>query len=241
MSAASCYSLFWVILTTFQRTGSGKSSLVQTLFRILEAGEGTIQIGAIDISTLGLHKLRNAMAVIPQSPVLFSGCTVRENLDPFCKYTSSKILKSLESVQMADAIQELPLGLETPVAEGGSNFSAGQRQLLCLARAILLESRILILDEPTANVDTNTDKVLQQTLREVFSKATIISVAHRLDTVIDYDRILVLGRGKVLEYGSPQELLAMEDGEFSAMVDSTGKAKAAELREKADSNRQHTA
>ena len=200
------------------RSGGGKSSLVQTLFRVLEAESGTIKIGNVDISKLGLHKLRTSMAVIPQTPVLFSGCTIKENLDPFGQSKIADINDSLKAVQMYDAIYALALGLETPVHEGGTNFSVGQRQLLCLARAILTKCKILILDEPTANVDTNTDSLLQKTLRERFSEATIIMVAHRLQTVIDFDRILVLGNGRLLEYGSPKELMSKEDGHFSSML-----------------------
>ncbi len=204
------------------RSGSGKSTLIQSLLRLLEGENGTIKIGNVDIAKLGLHKLRSAIAVIPQVPVLFSGCTIRENLDPFGNCKSSDVLDSLKAVQMLDAVNASHLGLETPVEEGGSNFSVGQRQLLCLARAILAKSQILILDEPTANVDSHTDKLLQKTLRELFSDATIIMVAHRLQTVIDFDRILVLGNGKVLEYGSPKELVEKEDGQFQSMLKNSG-------------------
>lgn len=200
------------------RSGSGKSSLVQTLFRLLEAEVGSIKVGDVDISKIGLHKLRTSMAVIPQSPVLFSGYTIQENLDPFGNCQHSDIIDSLKAVQMYDAVTSSPLGLETPVDEGGTNFSVGQRQLLCLARAILAKSQILVLDEPTANVDSNTDTLLQKTLRELFSDATIIMVAHRLQTVIDFDRILVLGGSEVLEYGTPKELLENEDGHFASML-----------------------
>jgi ATP-binding cassette subfamily C (CFTR/MRP) protein 4 len=206
---------------------------MQALFRILEAEEGSIRIGNVDISRLGLHKLRTSISAIPQSPVLFSGCTVRESLDPFGRCDDGELLTALADVQMYDAIESLPQGLDTLVAEGGSNFSVGQRQLLCLARAVLLKNKILVLDEPTANVDTNTDKLLQKTLRENFSDATIISIAHRLDTIMDYDRVLVLGNSKVLEFGSPKELLGREGGHFASMVESTGETMAGLLREKA--------
>ena len=208
------------------RTGSGKSSLVQALFRILEAETGSIEINGIDISSIGLHKLRTSMAVIPQFPVLFSGCTIRENLDPFSKYSENNIREALEAVQMIDVIDALPGRLNASVADGGANFSVGQRQLLCLTRAVLLHNQIIVLDEPTANVDSNTDRLLQKTLRERFSGATIISIAHRLDTIIDYDRILVLGEGKVLEFGTPSELLSKDEGHFLSMVKSTGDAMA---------------
>jgi len=215
------------------RTGSGKSTLVQALFRLLEAEGGAILVDGVDISTLGLHKLRTKMSVIPQTPVLFSGCTIRENLDPFGKYDEGVIRRALEDVQMMKAIDDLPDGLDSVVSEGGSNFSVGQRQLICLARAILRKNKILVLDEPTANVDSRTDELLQQAVGKSFSGATVIAVAHRLDTVIDYDRILVLGKGEVLEYGSPRELLLKKDGNFASMVENTGAQMAGNLRRKA--------
>eukprot|EP00986_Skeletonema_menzelii_P009118 scaffold4065_cov211-Skeletonema_menzelii.AAC.1 len=204
------------------RTGSGKSSMIQALLRLLEAEKGFIEVDGVDISSIGLHRLRTSMAVIPQSPVLFSGYTVRDNLDPFSKYRDDTIWDALRSVQMIDAIKALPLQLGAAVAHEGSNFSVGQRQLLCLARALLLRNNIILLDEPSANVDSKTDQLLQKTLRERFSKATIISVAHRLDTIIDYDKVLVLGDGKMIEFGSPSDLLSKEGGHFLALVNSTG-------------------
>ena len=212
------------------RTGCGKSTLVQALFRILEAEEGTVKIDGIDISSLGLHKVRTEMSVIPQYPVLFSGCTIRDNLDPFGKYDESTIRQALEDVQMWEAVKELPEGLNSLVAEGGSNFSVGQRQLICLARAILRKNKILVLDEPTANVDSKTDHLLQKAVAESFSGSTIIAVAHRLDTIIGYDLIIVLGSGKLLEIGSPRELLSINGGHFSSMVDDTGEKTAKMLR-----------
>lgn len=215
------------------RTGSGKSTLVQALFRIVEAEDGAILIDGIDIKRLGLHKLRKGMSVISQYPTLFSGCTVRENLDPFGLYSDEDIIESLRSVQMISAINELPHGMDSSVAEGGSNFSVGERQLLCLARAILQKSKVLVLDEPTANVDTKTDMLLQNAVKKAFHEATIISVAHRLDTVIGNDFIMVLGDGKVLEFGTPANLVANARSVFNAMLDDTGDAMAAELRRKA--------
>jgi ATP-binding cassette, subfamily C (CFTR/MRP), member 4 len=215
------------------RTGSGKSTLVQALFRIIESEEGSILIDGVDIKHLGLHKLRKGMAVISQHPTLFSGCTIRENLDPFHEYTDGDIMDSLSSVQMIRAINDLPQGIHTPVAESGSNFSVGERQLLCLARAILQKSKILVLDEPTANVDSKTDKLLQEAVSNAFLGSTIISVAHRLDTIIGNDIILVLGEGKVLEFGTPADLVSNPNSFFNAMLDDTGEIMAADLRRKA--------
>jgi ATP-binding cassette subfamily C (CFTR/MRP) protein 4 len=212
------------------RTGSGKSSLVQALFRLLEAEKGSIVIGGVDVSKLGLHKLRQNISVIPQSPVLFGGTSVRFNLDPVDAYTDDEIRDALRDVQMLHVIEEFPEGILSIVDESGSNFSVGQRQLLCLARAILSKSKILVLDEASANIDRRTDALLQATVTTSFKGATILTVAHRLETIIDHDAVLVLGGGKVLEFGVPSELLKM-DGHFAGMVASTGHQHADFLRE----------
>jgi ABC-type multidrug transport system fused ATPase/permease subunit len=222
------------------RTGAGKTSLLQVLFRVLEAEKGSITIGGVDISELGLHKLRTNMAVITQSPVLFSGCSIRENLDPYPKHfgkaEDKRLEDALRAVHMWDTIESIPNGLDGVVSEGGSNFSVGQRQLLCLARALLAESHILVLDEATANVDQVTDTLLQETLRERFGKATLIAIAHRLDTIIDYDKVLVLGNGRLLEFGAPADLLEAPNGHFASMVASTGQTMAEILRQKTKKN-----
>lgn len=211
------------------RTGSGKSTLVQAIFRILEAEQGHIFVDDVDISLLGLHKLRMGISVINQQPFLFSCCTIRENLDPFQECSDDSVRDALVDVQMIDVVKNLPNGMNSIVVEGGANFSVGQRQLLCLARAMLRKSKILILDEPTANVDGRTDKLLQDAVSKSFEDATIISVAHRLDTVIESDKILVLGDGQVLEYGSPSDLLSTKDGYFYSMVNDTGEEMARHL------------
>jgi ATP-binding cassette subfamily C (CFTR/MRP) protein 4 len=208
------------------RTGSGKSTICQALFRLLEAQEGSIRIDDVDISRLGLHKLRTSMSVIPQVPFLFSNCTVRENLDPFGTYTDSMILDVLDSVQMLDTIQSnLPSGLDTVLVDGGSNLSVGQRQLLCLARALLVKNQILVLDEATANVDVATSQLIYHAVDKDFGdrNATILSVAHRLEAILHYDRVLVLGPGGVvLEYGRPTSLLQNQDSHFASMVRAQG-------------------
>ena len=209
------------------RTGSGKSTVVQTLFRLLEVEEGRILIDDQDISKVGLHTLRPKISVIPQVPTLFSGCTIRENLDLFHLHSDNEIQDVLSSCRLVDAIKELPQGWNSIVLEGGSNFSVGQRQLLCLARALLSKNKVLVLDEATASVDRRTDQLLQQALQESYKDGTILAVAHRLDTVINYDYILVLGHGEVLEFGSPADLLLLSEddettGVFSQMVHDTG-------------------
>lgn len=214
------------------RTGSGKSTLMQTLFRLLEPEEGIIQIDGVDIKGVGLHTLRTKISVIPQVPTLFSGCSVRENLDLFGIHSEAKLQEALVSARMSEAIKELPGGLDSMVSEDGTNFSVGQRQLLCLARAILNKNKILVLDEATASVDRRTDELLHEALKESFFDATIIAVAHRLDTVIESDFILVLGHAKVLEFASPAELIRSE-GAFASMVKETGESMSRELHQMA--------
>jgi len=214
------------------RTGSGKSSLIQTLIRILEPEFGTMTIDGVDISTLGLHKLRHNISVIPQSPVLFSGSSVRENIDPFHQFDDDSIKKALADVEMWKVVEGLPGGLNAMVAENGSNFSVGQRQLLCLARAILRKTKILVLDEPSANVDNETDVLLQEAVVNNFQNSTIIAVAHRLDTVIEYDKILVLSGGNVLEFDTPMNLIEKGD-HFARMVRDTGKRSSEMLTKRA--------
>eukprot|EP00549_Striatella_unipunctata_P000446 CAMPEP_0118676036 /NCGR_PEP_ID=MMETSP0800-20121206/1807_1 /TAXON_ID=210618 ORGANISM="Striatella unipunctata, Strain CCMP2910" /NCGR_SAMPLE_ID=MMETSP0800 /ASSEMBLY_ACC=CAM_ASM_000638 /LENGTH=946 /DNA_ID=CAMNT_0006571471 /DNA_START=562 /DNA_END=3402 /DNA_ORIENTATION=- len=215
------------------RTGSGKSSLCQALFRLLEAEMGTIRVDGVNVKSLGLHKLRTQMSVIAQTPVLFSGSTIRQNIDPFSKHDKDTMVYALEDVQMLSVIEALPGGLDHLVNEGGSNFSVGQRQLLCLARAVLRKNKILVLDEPSANVDSRTDMLIQNAVSKSFAGATILAVAHRLDTVIEYDKILVLGDGKVLEFGAPADLLSIQNGHFTSMVNDTGAEMAKELRRRA--------
>lgn len=214
------------------RTGSGKSTVVQTLFRLLEAEHGSILIDGVDISKVGLHRLRTKISVIPQMPTLFSGCTVRENLDLFGIHSEEAIAKALKDAHLSEVIADLPEGHATQVSEGGSNFSVGQRQLLCLARAILSKNKILVLDEATAAVDRRTDQLLHDSLHESFADSTIIAVAHRLDTIIEHDYVLVLGLGKVLEFGPPAELLRA-GGTFSRMVEETGEIMSSSLKQRA--------
>lgn len=202
------------------RTGAGKSSLTNCLFRIIEAAEGRILLDDIDISTLGLHDLRNSLTIIPQDPVLFSG-TLRMNLDPFDKFSDEEIWRVLELSHLKDYVAGLQEGLQHEVAEGGENLSVGQRQLLCLARALLRKSRILILDEATAAVDLETDDLIQTTIRKEFSHCTVLTIAHRLHSIMDSSRVMVLDAGRIVEFDSPSNLLT-EKGHFYAMAKDAG-------------------
>ncbi|CAG9809558.1 unnamed protein product [Chironomus riparius] len=202
------------------RTGAGKSSLIGSLFRIAEI-EGEILIDDIDTRALSLEQLRSRIAIIPQDPVLFSG-TMRKNLDPFDDYQDEALWKALEDVKLKEIEGLRTQGLQALVTAGGSNFSVGERQLICLARAILRQNKILVLDEATANVDPETDALIQQTIREKFVHCTVLTIAHRLYTVMDSDKILVMNFGKVVEYDSPENLLKITDGTFRSMVDATG-------------------
>ncbi|XP_018538498.2 ATP-binding cassette subfamily C member 4 [Lates calcarifer] len=213
------------------RTGAGKSSLVSALFRLAEP-QGKIYIDGVLTSEIGLHDLRQKMSIIPQDPVLFTD-TVRKNLDPFNQHTDDNLWKALEEVQLKSVVEELPGKLETVLAESGSNFSVGQRQLVCLARAILRKNRILIIDEATANVDPRTDELIQKTIRDKFRECTVLTIAHRLNTIIDSDRILVLDSGAIQELDRPITLLQNKEGAFYNMVQQMGPAEAAALLESA--------
>ncbi|XP_048239437.1 multidrug resistance-associated protein 1-like [Haliotis rufescens] len=188
------------------RTGAGKSSLMLSLFRLVEPTEGAIVIDGVDIADIGLHDLREKLAIIPQDPFLFTG-PLRMNLDPEDLYTDEEIWAALDHTHLRRFVESLSDGLETDCGEGGSNFSVGQCQLFCMTRTLLRKAKILVLDEATASVDMETDDLIQQTIRSEFKDCTVLTIAHRLNTVIDYDRILVLDEGEVKEFDSPEKLL----------------------------------
>ncbi|XP_025833020.1 probable multidrug resistance-associated protein lethal(2)03659 [Agrilus planipennis] len=202
------------------RTGAGKSSLITALFQLCEI-EGEILIDDLQITKIPLDKLRCKISIIPQEPVLFSG-TLRKNLDPFEEYSDETLWTALEQVQLKQVVSELNLGLNTKMSEGGSNFSVGQRQLVCLARAVIRDNKILILDEATANVDHQTDKLIQETIRKQFINCTVLTIAHRLHTVMDSDKVLVLDAGEIKEFDSPYNLLQNSNGFFYSLVQNTG-------------------
>ncbi|KAL2613213.1 hypothetical protein R1flu_024905 [Riccia fluitans] len=199
------------------RTGSGKSTLVQALFRLVEPAGGRILIDGLDITTVGLSDLRSRLNVIPQEPAVFEG-SLRSNLDPFDKHTDHEIWKALEKCHLADAVRSKREKLNATVSQGGDNWSVGERQLLCLGRALLTRAKILVLDEATASVDINTDTIIQRTIREHFGNCTLISVAHRIPSVIDADRVLVLDAGYLKENASPEILLSNPNSLFSKLV-----------------------
>uniref|UniRef100_A0A8D2PN58 ABC-type glutathione-S-conjugate transporter n=1 Tax=Zosterops lateralis melanops TaxID=1220523 RepID=A0A8D2PN58_ZOSLA len=204
------------------RTGAGKSSLAVGLLRLVEAAEGAILIDGQDIAQLGLHDLRNKITVIPQDPVLFSG-SLRMNLDPLNQYTDADIWTALELTQLKNFVADLPEQLEYKCTDQGENLSTGQKQLLCLARALLQKAKILILDEATAAVDLETDAQIQSMLRTQFRDSTVLTIAHRVNTVLDCDRILVLENGRIAEFDTPEHLIAQK-GLFYRLMEESGLA-----------------
>nr|KAG5699779.1 hypothetical protein BaRGS_013499 [Batillaria attramentaria] len=203
------------------RTGAGKTSLTLSLFRLVEAVGGSIVIDDINIANMGLHDLRCHLTILPQEPVLFSG-TLRMNLDPFDEYNDAQLWTALDRAHLRPAVESMPGELYFHCGEEGSNLSVGQRQLVCLARTLLRRTKILVLDEATAAVDMETDALIQNTIRSAFSTSTVITIAHRLNTIMDYDRILVMDAGEVVEYAPPQELLADEKSAFYSMAKDAG-------------------
>ncbi|XP_038137298.1 multidrug resistance-associated protein 5 [Cyprinodon tularosa] len=202
------------------RTGSGKSSLAVALFRLVELSAGSIVIDGINIAQIGLDDLRSKLAIIPQEPVLFIG-TIRSNLDPWDQYSDLQIWEALEKTHIKEMVCQLPHSLHSEVTENGENFSVGERQLLCVARALLRNSKILILDEATAAIDTETDRLIQETIRSAFGSCTTLIIAHRLNTVMSCSRVMVLDNGQILEFDSPAALLANENSRFRAMIEAS--------------------
>ena len=224
------------------RTGAGKSSLIGALFRLVETTTGNpphrggISIDGIDISKIGMHDLREKMAIIPQEPFLFRG-TLRFNLDPLSQYQDADIWAALEAAELKRMVEGLQGGLDATVDDNGKNFSIGERQLLSLARTVLRRSKIIVMDEATANVDLRSDRMIQKAIHSLFRGATVFTIAHRLNTVIgDYDRILVLDQGRVMEFDEPWALLNNNDlaqtgGWLKGMVAGTGPENEAALRQ----------
>ena len=192
------------------RTGAGKSSLVSALFRMPEP-DGNIYIDGLALNSFNVQSTRPVISVITQNPTLFSG-PLRVNLDPFSRFSDTEIWSVLEQVQMKSKIQALPGELYYELSESGNNFGVGERQLLCLARSLLNKNKIIVMDEATANVDFTTDRSIQETIRSKFQDSTVITIAHRLNTIIDYDKVLVMDKGTVVEFDKPSILLQNKDG-----------------------------
>ncbi|THG02596.1 ABC transporter C family member 10-like isoform X2 [Camellia sinensis] len=199
------------------RTGSGKTTLISVLFRLVEPTEGMIVIDDLNISNIGLHDLRSRFAVIPQDPTLFSG-SVRYNLDPLSEHTDHEIWEVLAKCRLRELVEKKEEGLDSLVVQDGSNWSMGQRQLFCLGRALLKRRKILVLDEATASIDNATDSVIQRTIRTEFEDCTVITVAHRIPTVMDCTMVLAISDGKLVEYDQPMKLMNKEGSLFGQLV-----------------------
>ncbi|TMW69140.1 hypothetical protein Poli38472_001296 [Pythium oligandrum] len=203
------------------RTGAGKSSLTNALFRINELGSGRIVVDGQDISTINLQTLRSRMSIIPQVPVLFKG-PLRAYMDPFNAYTDADIWQAFDKIGLKDMISALDGKLDHELSENGENFSVGERQMLCLARALLRQSRVVVMDEATASIDLATEQKLQSMIQREFVDATVLTIAHRLATVLDSDRILVLSDGRVVEFDTPKRLARVEGGVFRELAQESG-------------------
>ena len=201
------------------RTGAGKTSLIQTIFRIMELENGKIEIDGIDISKLVLASLRRVLGIIPQDPIVFEG-TLRSNLDPFGTFSDTELKKGLESAHLATS-----LDLNQEIVRGGHNLSAGQRQQICLARVVIRKPKILVLDEATSSLDAVTDQLVVGTIKEEFKTSTVLTIAHRLQTIIDSDWVMVMDKGIVAEAGNPNELIKIENGMFAKLVQEAGRSK----------------
>jgi len=199
------------------RTGAGKTTLTSALFRMVESSGGSIFIDGIDISQIGLDCLRSRLSIIPQDPVLFSG-TLKLNLDPFEKHSDEELWEVLNQVHLKQHILQLPQQLDYCFKENGEGFSVGQRQLMCLGRALLRKTKILVMDEATASLDFKTDALIKTTVRECFASKTLITIAHRLDTILDSDRVMVFEQGKIAEFDSPVTLMANPSSSFFSLV-----------------------
>ena len=192
------------------RTGAGKTSLSSILLRLFPF-DGTVSIDGVNTKSMTLNTLRSKVSIIPQEPFLFLG-TLRKNIDPFNEYRDDQIWKCLEETGLKEMVSKLEKGLDSVVSETGSNFSVGEKQLLCLVRVMLRNNKIVVLDEATANVDLKTDELIQASIKKKFGDCTVLTIAHRLNTVRDCDKILVMEDGTVVEFGRPQELLQNADG-----------------------------
>lgn len=199
------------------KTGSGKSTLNVALFRLAPLSGGRILIDGVDIATVGLERLRQSITAIPQDPVLFTS-SLRKNLDPFEQYSEAELWAAVDRAHLRGTVEALPSGLESHIAEGGENLSVGERQLVCIARALLRRSRIVVLDEATASIDRETDALIQTTIRTQFAQCTLLVIAHRLETILDLDSCIVMHDGRVAEFDKIPVLLQKPDGMLASLV-----------------------
>ena len=199
------------------RTGAGKSTLCLALCRIVEAHSGSIVIDGVDISQIGLEQLRDKITIIPQDPTLFNG-TLRFNLDPQGIYSDQDLLELTSQAALDKLIARDDKGLDQLIEEHGQNLSSGEKQLLCICRAILKQNKVVLMDEATANIDIKTEQVIQRLIKEKFKDSTVITIAHRLNTIINSDKVLVLSKGEISEFDSPQNLLKDKSSEFYSYV-----------------------
>jgi len=202
-------------------TGCGKSSLLLVMLRVLEPRAGRVLLDGVDTQHVGVATLRRAIGLVPQDPVLFSG-TLRHNLDPFNLFTDAAINQALDLVHLTHLVQSFPMGLYHVIADEGGNLSFGQRQLVCLARMVLRRPKLLLLDEATSAIDPSTQELVQTTLDEAFAEATVMAVAHRLETVLKYDYAVVLDQGVVAEEGSVAFLKEKKGGRLRTMLETKG-------------------
>lgn len=198
------------------RTGAGKSSLLTAILQLSEIESGRIKIDGVDIAKIGVTDLRSRLSIIPQDPTIFDG-NIRHNIDPFGTHTDDQIWEALRRVHLFEVVSQLPGGIDSELADEGANFSLGQRQLMCVARAILRKSKILLLDEASSSIDLETDYLLQKTLRTEFADCTTITIAHRIATIMDSDRVMVLEAGKLAEFDSPSALLRNPNSMFYSL------------------------
>ena len=200
------------------RTGAGKSSLVASLFRMPDH-DGKIYLGEVCLSELNLQEARSALTAIPQDPLFFTG-TLRSNLDPFDEYGDQEIWSVLERVHIKALVEKSPDTLDCHLTERGSNFSVGERQLLCLARALLQNKKVFVFDEATANIDYETERLLLDTIKDQLRDCTVLTIAHRMTNVMNYDKVLVLDRGRLVEFDKPEVLINQKDSFFAQLVSS---------------------
>lgn len=198
------------------RTGSGKSTIALCFFRILELMEGVIKIDNVDISTIGLDKLRSSITIIPQDPFLIEG-TLRDNIDPLHLYSDNLIEETMREIGFDYILNNNPMGLRQNVNENGSNYSSGEKQLICITRAILRKSKVVIMDEATSSIDYNTEESIQKAFKSILKDSTIITIAHRIKTILGMDRIIVIDEGKLVEFDSPSILMENGKGLFTQL------------------------